>query len=93
MPTIAPGDKVLVSGASGYIAVWVVRTLLEQGYAVRGTVRSVEKGGHLTELFKDYGNKLELAVVEDVAKVRAVCCVQGTVFMNLTSRKELSMKP
>jgi nucleoside-diphosphate-sugar epimerase len=72
MPTIAPGDKVLVSGASGYIAIWVVRTLLEQRYAVRGTVRSVEKGRHLTELFKDYGSKLELVVVEDVAKVRTV---------------------
>jgi nucleoside-diphosphate-sugar epimerase len=71
MPTIVPGDKILVSGANGFIAIWVVRTLLEQGYAVRGTVRSVEKGRYLSEMFnKDYNGKLELVVVEDITKVR-----------------------
>ena len=69
MPTIIPGNKVLVSGANGYIATWVVRTFLEQGYAVRGTVRSPEKGHYLSELFKDYGDKFELVVVEDITKV------------------------
>lgn len=69
MPTIVPGDKVLVSGANGYVAMWVVRTLLEQGYAVRGTVRSAEKGRYLSELFnKDYSGKFELIIVEDITK-------------------------
>ncbi|KAF9457365.1 hypothetical protein BDZ94DRAFT_1273374 [Collybia nuda] len=68
MPTITPGSKVLVSGANGYIAIWVVRTLLERGYAVRGTVRSAEKGRFLSELFKSYGDKFEIAVVEDITK-------------------------
>jgi len=69
MPTIAPGDKVLVSGANGYIAMWVVRTLLEQGYGVRGTVRSADKGRHLFETFdKDYSGKLEIVVVDDITK-------------------------
>lgn len=31
---------VLVSGASGYIGAHVVKTLLDRGYSVRGTVRS-----------------------------------------------------
>jgi nucleoside-diphosphate-sugar epimerase len=57
MPTLQPGAKVLVTGAHGYIAVWVVRTLLEQGYAVRGTVRSEAKGAHLKILFDKYGDK------------------------------------
>ncbi|KAJ4473047.1 hypothetical protein J3R30DRAFT_3514321 [Lentinula aciculospora] len=36
MPKVIPnGSKVLVTGANGYIAAWVVRTLLEKGYAVR----------------------------------------------------------
>ena len=43
MPTITQGDKILVSGANGYLAMWVVRTFLERGYAVRGTVRSESK--------------------------------------------------
>jgi len=70
MPTVQPGSKVLVSGANGFIAMWVVRTLLEKGYAVRGTVRSQEKGQHLTDTFKKYGEKFELIVVQDIAAVR-----------------------
>jgi len=66
MPTVQPGSKVLVTGANGFIAMWVVRTLLEKGYAVRGTVRSLEKGQHLTDTFKKYGEKFELVVVKDI---------------------------
>ena len=69
MPVVAPGSKILVSGANGFIAVWLVRTLLEQGYAVRGTVRSKEKSAFLVDLFKSYGDKFELVVVEDITKV------------------------
>lgn len=69
MPTIAPGDKVLVSGANGYIAIWVVRRFLEKGYAVRGTVRSLDKGRYLENYFKSYGDKFEIAIVEDITKV------------------------
>jgi uncharacterized protein YbjT (DUF2867 family) len=69
MPIITPGSKVLVSGANGYIAAWIVRTLLERGYAVRGTVRTAEKGRHLSESFNSYGEKFEVVVVEDITKV------------------------
>jgi len=62
MPTANAG-KVLVTGANGYIAVWVLRVLLEQGYTVRGTVRSESKGKHLRKLFSSYGDKLELVVI------------------------------
>lgn len=37
MPTVSAPAKVLVTGASGFIAVWVVKTLLDQGYSVVGT--------------------------------------------------------
>ncbi|KAJ7679549.1 D-lactaldehyde dehydrogenase [Mycena polygramma] len=67
MPAITSG-KVLVSGANGYIAVWVVRTLLENGFSVRGAVRFADKGTHLTELFAPYGDKFELVVVPDITK-------------------------
>lgn len=67
--------KVLVTGANGFIAVWVVKSLLDQGYSVRGTVRSASKSKHLQELFSKYGDKLEVVVVPDITKVRpqAVC--------------------
>jgi uncharacterized protein YbjT (DUF2867 family) len=69
MPVIAAGANVLVSGANGYIATWLVRTLLEHGYAVRGTVRAEAKGAFLVDMFKSYADKLKLVVVEDIAKV------------------------
>ncbi|EIW85968.1 D-lactaldehyde dehydrogenase [Coniophora puteana RWD-64-598 SS2] len=68
MPTVQPPAKILVTGANGFVAVWVVRTLLERGYTVRGTVRSADKGEHLKKLFSSYGDKLELVVVEDITK-------------------------
>ncbi|KAG6901798.1 hypothetical protein C0995_007824 [Termitomyces sp. Mi166 len=68
MPTIVPGDKILVSGANGYIAFWVVRRFLEKGYAVRGAVRSVDKGKYLEDYFKSYGDKFETVIVEDITK-------------------------
>jgi len=68
MPAVQPPCKVPVSGANGYIAIWVVRTLLEKGYSVRGTVRSEEKAAHLRQLFKSYGDMHEVVIVEDITK-------------------------
>lgn len=68
MPAISTPAKVLVSGSNGYIGAHVAHAFLEKGYAVRGTVRSAEKGKHLQELFKSYGNRFELAIVPDIAK-------------------------
>jgi nucleoside-diphosphate-sugar epimerase len=79
MPTISAGDKVLVTGANGFIATWVVRRFLEKGYAVRGSVRSADKGKFLQESFESYGDKFEIVVVEDITKVRSfslVSCIE-----------------
>jgi nucleoside-diphosphate-sugar epimerase len=73
MPVVESGANklVLVSGANGYIALWVVRTLLEQGYAVRGTVRSEGKGKRVKEIVSSYGDKFEWVLVDDFTKVRS----------------------
>ncbi|PPQ93152.1 hypothetical protein CVT25_010776 [Psilocybe cyanescens] len=70
MPTVPANTKsrVLVTGANGYVAMWLVRVLLEQGYFVRGTVRSESKGKQLDEHFGSYGNKFEWVVVNDITK-------------------------
>ncbi|KIP03369.1 hypothetical protein PHLGIDRAFT_110983 [Phlebiopsis gigantea 11061_1 CR5-6] len=69
MPAITQGKgKVLVSGTNGYIAMWVVKSLLEKGYSVRGTVRSESKIAHLKDTFKSYGDKLDVVVVSDITK-------------------------
>ena len=72
MPTITQGDKILVSGANGYLAMWVVRTFLERGYAVRGTVRNDAKAKFVREYFSElgYGEKFEAVIVADITKVR-----------------------
>ncbi|KAJ7088139.1 D-lactaldehyde dehydrogenase [Mycena epipterygia] len=64
----ASQQKVLVSGANGFVGCYVVRNLLDKGYFVRGTVRSADKGKHLTRLFEQYGDKFELAVVPDITE-------------------------
>ena len=72
MPSVDKGSKVLVSGANGYIATWIVRTLLERGFTVRGTVRTEEKGKFMIEYFKSLGygdDKFEVVVVDDIVKV------------------------
>ena len=68
MVAIAPPAKVLVTGANGYLAGWVVKKYLEEGYSVRGTVRSLIKSAFLLDKFSSYGDRFELVVVEDITK-------------------------
>lgn len=73
MPTLAPLDKVLVTGANGYVGVWVVKLLLERGYQVRGAVRTKEKGEALVKIIKDkvsaYAENFEFVIVADLTAV------------------------
>ncbi|KAH9918737.1 NAD(P)-binding protein [Epithele typhae] len=70
MPSLNSG-KVLVTGANGYIAVWIVKTMLEAGFSVRGTVRSASKADHLRNLFKSFGDKFEVVVVPDITNAES----------------------
>ena len=56
-----------MTGASGFIASHIVQQLQQAGYAVRGTVRSLEnetKIQHLKELCSDPAHELELVEAE-----------------------------
>ncbi|KAI0260966.1 D-lactaldehyde dehydrogenase [Gloeopeniophorella convolvens] len=68
MVAVAAPAKVLVSGANGYLAVWVVEKYLEAGYSVRGTVRSLTKSAFLKDTFAKYADRFELVAVEDITK-------------------------
>lgn len=60
---INKNTPVLVTGGSGYIASWVVKKLLEQGYLVNATVRNkskTEKVDHLLALQTEFPQKLKL---------------------------------
>ncbi len=45
-------EKVLVTGATGYIGLHCVDQLLKQGYAVNGSVRSPERKDEIFEALK-----------------------------------------
>lgn len=62
MRKIDKTKPVAVTGVTGYLASWVVKYLLEEGYTVRGTVRNKSdqnKIKHLLALAKDSKGKLE----------------------------------
>lgn len=54
---------ILVTGATGYIASWVIRHLLEQGYTVHATVRDLHKKqsfAHLEKIAQNSSGTLKL---------------------------------
>ena len=56
-------QKILVTGASGYLASWVIKQLLDQGHYVNATVRSLqdnEKVAHLLKLQIEFKDKFKL---------------------------------
>lgn len=53
MPSVEQHTPILVTGATGYIAGWIIKDLLAAGYTVHATVRSPEKQQsyqHLTKI-------------------------------------------
>ena len=90
MPTINKGDMVLVSGANGYLAMWIVRAFLERGYVVRGTVRDDAKAKFVRAYFAalGYGDKFEAVIVADITEVLMFLWLPCTALIfNKLSRK------
>jgi dihydroflavonol-4-reductase len=53
---IKPNQKVMVTGATGYVAGWIVKELLEKGLTVHAPIRNIKdtkKFQHLVELEKN----------------------------------------
>jgi dihydroflavonol-4-reductase len=56
--------KVLVTGATGFIASHTILALIEKGYEVRGTARSANKAARLNAILSDYAGKaIEIELV------------------------------
>ncbi|ESW21024.1 hypothetical protein PHAVU_005G034600 [Phaseolus vulgaris] len=58
------GQVVCVTGASGYIASWVVKFLLERGYTVKATVRDPNNSSKVDHLLNLDGAKERLHLVK-----------------------------
>ena len=52
-------EKVLVTGATGYIGLHCIHQLLNQGYAVNGSVRSPERKDEIFEALKNHNTPTE----------------------------------
>ena len=70
---IPEGSLILVSGVNGFIASHVADQLLRAGYRVRGTVRSLQRGGWVKDHFASkYGaDKIELVEVPNMGDASA----------------------
>ncbi|KZT29948.1 D-lactaldehyde dehydrogenase [Neolentinus lepideus HHB14362 ss-1] len=59
---------VLVTGANGFVGAWIVKKLLEQGCSVRAAVRTESRGQHLLDTNNNYGGRLQIVAIGDIAK-------------------------
>ena len=84
MPAVAYG-KVLLTGINSFTGMAIAKGLLELGYAVRGTVRSEAKATHPRDLFKPYGDKIEVVVATDLTMVRRHIVPCGTSLVTSNS--------
>lgn len=82
---VPPGGLVLVTGVNGFIASHIADTLIKLGYTVRGSVRSLERGAWVGDIFTERypKGKFEAVLVPDVnaegAWDKAIIGVQGIV--------------
>ena len=56
MSTIDQEAPILVTGASGYLAGWIIKYLLEKGHTVHATVRNPDKKSSVEHLEKIAAN-------------------------------------
>ncbi|KAL8276994.1 hypothetical protein RQP46_010629 [Phenoliferia psychrophenolica] len=67
---VVPSSLILLTGASGFLAVHIATQLLERGFRVRGTVRSADKGAFLDALIakSEHAANWSWVIVEDVER-------------------------
>lgn len=95
---------VLVTGITGFIGAHVAKQLLQAGYHVRGTVRSMEKANELVRLNPDFKDEVEFVIVKDIVDPNAfedaiknvdyVCHVASPFFVdNIIDNKTQLLDP
>ena len=78
-------ETVLVTGGSGFIGAWCIVKLLEQGYTVRTTVRSLSREAEVRGMVKaggvEAGDKLSFAVADLMSDAGWAEAVAGCDFV------------
>jgi len=81
---ISDADLILVTGASGFLASHIVKQLLEQGYRVRGTVRSLKdekKCKPLRNLAQSAKHELELVEADLLSEEQWLSAVRECTYV------------
>lgn len=80
-----PGELVLVTGGSGFLGAHCIARLLDRGYRVRATIRSVGREADVRAMLEragvDAGNRLELALADLTADAGWREAAQGCAFV------------
>ncbi|EPX73735.1 flavonol reductase/cinnamoyl-CoA reductase family protein [Schizosaccharomyces octosporus yFS286] len=94
---------VLVTGVSGFIGAHVAVCLVNEGYRVRGTVRSMEKANKLIHLNPELEGKIEFVIVTDIVDLPAlkgavkgcdyICHVASPVLVDVHDNKTELLDP
>src|SRR5450755_1753192 len=61
------GETVLVTGGTGYLAGWVIAGLLQRGYRVRTTVRSLDKAQQVRDAVSEQSGGQAVGAIEFAA--------------------------
>jgi nucleoside-diphosphate-sugar epimerase len=80
MQHIDQTQPILVTGASGYVAGWIIKGLLEQGHRVHATVRNLEdsrKTAHLHRIAEASSGSLQLFAADLLAEGAFLEAMQG----------------
>lgn len=65
----SPSEQtLLITGANGFLAGHVIKEALEQGYDIRGTVRSPESAKKVRHLFAEYAERFSVFVIRDLTQ-------------------------
>ncbi|TIB81278.1 NAD(P)-binding protein [Wallemia mellicola] len=73
----------LITGANGFVGSWTVLKLLEDGYSVRGTVRSADKGNYLVKTLHN------LLGEEKAKDVDGICHISSPFHFNAIEPSDL----
>lgn len=61
-----PPQRILLTGANGFVGSHVLDQLLTHGHSVRAIVRSESKASQVLADFPNYGSRLDFGIVPDI---------------------------